>query len=96
MRRRGFFVTVSSAVAARFAASEAAATVTAVVVKSAASAVHQPQCQAATASDGLNNFRIIRHHDISTKTSYLVCSNTSLRQEQGEYHGKSCVRQRTP
>ena len=74
MRRRGFLVAVPSAVAARFAASEVA-----VVVKSAAFAVHQPQCKAATASDGLNNFRIIRHHSISTKTSYLVCSNTSQR-----------------
>ena len=75
MRRRGFLVAVPSAVAARFAASEVA-----VVVKSAAFAVHQPQFEAATASDGLlNNFRIIRHHGISTKTSYLVCSNMSQR-----------------
>ena len=78
MRRRGFLVAVP--VAARFAASEVAEVlVVAVVVKSAAFAVHQPQCEAATASDGLNNFRIIRHRDISTKTSYLVCSNTSQR-----------------
>ena len=79
MRRRGFLVAVP--VSARFAASEVAEVlVVAVVVKSAAFAVHQPQCEAATASDGLlNNFRIIRHRDISTKTSYLVCSNTSQR-----------------
>ena len=79
MRRRGFLVAVP--VAARFAASEVAEVlVVAVVVKSAAFAVHQPQFEAATASDGLlNNFRIIRHHGISTKTSYLVCSNTSQR-----------------
>ena len=83
MRRRGFLVAVPVA-ARRFAdaASEVAAAEeveVAVVVKIAAFAVHQPQCEAATASDGLNNFRIIRHRDISTKTSYLVCSNTSQR-----------------
>ena len=85
MRRRGFLVAVP--VAARRFAVAASAEVSAsaevvevaVVVKIAAFAVHQPQCEAATASDGLNNFRIIRHRDISTKTSYLVCSNTSQR-----------------
>ena len=88
MRRRGFLVAVPVASARRFAvaasaevaASEAEVVEVAVVVKIAAFAVHQPQCEAATASDGLlNNFRIIRHRDISTKTSYLVCSNTSQR-----------------
>ena len=71
MRRRGFLVAVP--VAARFAASEVAEVlVVAVVVKSAAFALHQPQCEAATASDdGLNNFRNIRHHDISTKNDVL-------------------------
>ena len=86
MRRRGFLVAVpvaarrfAVAAASEVAASEAEVVEVAVVVKIAAFAVHQPQCEAATASDGLNNFRIIRHRDISTKTSYLVCSNTSQR-----------------
>ena len=87
MRRRGFLVAVPVASARRFAVAASEAEVAAsevvevaVVVKIAAFAVHQPQCEAATASDGLlNNFRIIRHRDISTKTSYLVCSNTSQR-----------------
>ena len=86
MRRREFLVAVPVAArrfavaASEVAASEAEVVEVAVVVKIAAFAVHQPQCEAATASDGLlNNFRIIRHRDISTKTSYLVCSNTSQR-----------------
>ena len=80
MRRRGFLVTVvcsppfAFAAAAAFAASGEAKAAAAVVVKSAAFALHQPQCEAATASDdcdGLNNFRNIRHHDISTKNDVL-------------------------